>query len=401
MFPLPASPLVRIMAAPSEIRRSASPRSRAPHTNGERKACLSTWCSSSAGVSTSLSSMKSTPNVSSTRASTKWPMRTFAITGIDTARWMPSITWIEHMRATPPSLRMSAGTRSSAITAAAPACSASLACSGLVTSMMTPPFSISARPTLISNDWAVVRCPFPFSCTFPPSRIPCAELSSHRARSRPRLSRVPFPSRWQDSRRSMPPAAPPAGGVPRSVTLLLSSLRAGLDDALVKAGRSARAQSLSNHLRQLPHTAADLLLLRERDGEAQPVRRPAIVTKLEARREDHACAHRVRQKVPGIDPARQFHPNLMPPFGRGPARALGHLGGKGFYERVPPTQKRPAHPSEMAVVGAAFHEVRKSGLEHERAAQVGRLLERQNAVDGAPAGRDATYTCAREERFRE
>ena len=53
MFPLPASPLLRIIAAPSAIRRSASPKSRAPHTNGVVNACLSTWYLSSAGVSTS------------------------------------------------------------------------------------------------------------------------------------------------------------------------------------------------------------------------------------------------------------------------------------------------------------------------------------------------------------
>ena len=34
MFPVPASPLLRIIAAPSLMRRSASPRSRAPQTNG-------------------------------------------------------------------------------------------------------------------------------------------------------------------------------------------------------------------------------------------------------------------------------------------------------------------------------------------------------------------------------
>src|SRR5205823_5152129 len=55
------------------------------------------------------------------------------------------------IRATPPSRRMSAGTRSSAITAAAPASSAVLACSGVTTSMMTPPLSISARPALTRN----------------------------------------------------------------------------------------------------------------------------------------------------------------------------------------------------------------------------------------------------------
>ena len=43
MLPVPASPLVRIIAAPSLMRRSASPRSRQPQTNGTLKACLSMW----------------------------------------------------------------------------------------------------------------------------------------------------------------------------------------------------------------------------------------------------------------------------------------------------------------------------------------------------------------------
>ena len=84
MLPEPASPLVRIMAAPSAMRRSASPRFRAPQTNGTLKSFLLMWCSSSAGVSTSLSSMKSTPSASRIRASIKWPIRALAITGIDT-----------------------------------------------------------------------------------------------------------------------------------------------------------------------------------------------------------------------------------------------------------------------------------------------------------------------------
>jgi len=42
------------------------------------------------------------------------------------------------MRATPPSRRMSDGTRSRAMTATAPESSAIFACSGLTTSMMTP-----------------------------------------------------------------------------------------------------------------------------------------------------------------------------------------------------------------------------------------------------------------------
>ena len=56
-LPVPASPLVRIMAAPSVMRRSASPRLVAPQTKGTVKSHLSMWWVSSAGVSTSLSSM--------------------------------------------------------------------------------------------------------------------------------------------------------------------------------------------------------------------------------------------------------------------------------------------------------------------------------------------------------
>src|SRR5436189_2852490 len=73
-------------------------------------------------------------------------MRALAMTGMVTAFWISWIFFTGDMRATPPSLRMSEGTRSSAITDAAPASSAILACSALVTSMMTPPFSISAKP---------------------------------------------------------------------------------------------------------------------------------------------------------------------------------------------------------------------------------------------------------------
>src|SRR6185295_5045023 len=81
----------------------------------------------------------------------KWPMRAFAITGMLTVCMISRIFEIGAMRATPPSLRMSAGTRSRAITAVAPAFSAICACAALVTSMMTPPFNISASPTFTRN----------------------------------------------------------------------------------------------------------------------------------------------------------------------------------------------------------------------------------------------------------
>src|SRR4051812_4287153 len=75
-------------------------------------------------------------------------MRHFAITGIVTDSWISRITSGSDMRETPPSRRMSAGTRSSAMTATAPDASAIFAWSALTTSMITPPLSISARPLL-------------------------------------------------------------------------------------------------------------------------------------------------------------------------------------------------------------------------------------------------------------
>src|SRR5687768_1605504 len=71
---------------------------------------------------------------------------------METTALMPSIISGSLMRATPPSRRMSAGTRSRAMTALAPASSAIFAWSGVTTSMMTPPLSISARPRLTSMD---------------------------------------------------------------------------------------------------------------------------------------------------------------------------------------------------------------------------------------------------------
>src|SRR3954451_12944169 len=70
------------------------------------------------------------------------------MTGIETAFMISSIFVASAMRATPPSARMSAGTRSRAMTATAPASSAMRAWSAVVTSMITPPLSISARPLL-------------------------------------------------------------------------------------------------------------------------------------------------------------------------------------------------------------------------------------------------------------
>jgi hypothetical protein len=84
-------------------------------------------------------------------ASLSCPMRAFAITGMETAAWIPLIMSGSLMRATPPSRRMSEGTRSRAMTATAPASSAIFASAGLTTSMITPPLSIWARPLFVAQ----------------------------------------------------------------------------------------------------------------------------------------------------------------------------------------------------------------------------------------------------------
>src|ERR1043166_3424171 len=73
-------------------------------------------------------------------------MRHFAITGMETAAMISRIFFGEAMRATPPSALICAGTRSRAMTEVAPAFSAISACLASVTSIMTPPLSISAKP---------------------------------------------------------------------------------------------------------------------------------------------------------------------------------------------------------------------------------------------------------------
>mmetsp|Transcript_60850 Transcript_60850/g.168390 ORF Transcript_60850/g.168390 Transcript_60850/m.168390 type:complete len:322 (-) Transcript_60850:8-973(-) len=147
-LPVPASPFVRIMLAPSAMRRSASPRFRQPHTKGTLNFVLFTWLPSSATVRTSLSSTQSTPKCCRIWASTKWPMRHLAMTGMDTALMISLIIFGSDILATPFALRMSAGIRSSAITAQAPASSAIFACSGFMTSMITPPFNMAGKPFL-------------------------------------------------------------------------------------------------------------------------------------------------------------------------------------------------------------------------------------------------------------
>lgn len=119
--------------------------------------------------------------------STKWPILALAITGIVTVAMISLIIFGSDMRDTPPSALISAGTRSRAMTATAPASSAILACnhcqhapiaraedaltcSALTTSIITPPFNMRANPVL-----TVKLCLSPF-CDTAPLPLPFVEL---------------------------------------------------------------------------------------------------------------------------------------------------------------------------------------------------------------------------------
>ncbi len=109
------------------------------------------------------------------------------MTGMLTAAMISSIIVGSLIRATPPAARMSAGTRSSAMTATAPASSAIFACSGVTTSMMTPPLSIWASPFFVAQvEVSTVMCAwFPGVAAGCPAR-PAAGSCPHGSRRRPR-----------------------------------------------------------------------------------------------------------------------------------------------------------------------------------------------------------------------
>src|SRR2546430_4928629 len=148
------------------------------------------------------------------------------MTGIVTAAMIDLMSSGSDMRATPPSLRMSTGTRSSAITAHAPASWAMRACSGVTTSMITPPLSIWARPALTLK--------LPLTPSFPllePSRSATFELYAA-----PPAPSAPPPHDW--------------GAVPQGLQSLQhkSSLR-----GVLGVGQQAVAVQPREHVHLLEH----------------------------------------------------------------------------------------------------------------------------------------------------
>src|SRR5262249_42080537 len=400
MLPEPASPFVRIIAAPSPIRRSASPRSRQPHTNGTRKPNLSMWKCSSAGVRTSDSSMKSMPSASRICASTKCPMRAFAMTGMVTAFWISWILRTGDMRATPPSLRMSDGTRSSAITDAAPASSAIFACSALVTSMMTPPLSISASPmclrsAILSPFASAMRAPFIFAVGAP-SQGANYHFTARLGRLHSGLPRA----RRAAARTAIRPAARTAArrsGVEyaRSIS---SYQRCG--DSL---GGMPRGPLASRAYRG-PHPSPSLADLARRHRRKRQPERPlaaAVDPKRRPRSVGHATLERARKQRAGVQTSGQRHQQRKATFRLGPRDVLGHPPLQRRDERIAAPPILPRDTRHVAVEQSPLTEAVDGGLQKRARVQIGQLLGGAEPLGQRRGRHEPAEAQARKQHFRE
>src|SRR3990170_5804700 len=230
-------------------------------------------------------------------------MRTFAMTGIDTAATISSTRAGSAIRATPPSRRMSAGTRSSAMTATAPASSAIFACSAVVTSMITPPFSIWARRMC----WrSAIRSPFDSLMNALLSRFGCLD-DRHTGR-----------------------VEEPRPGRP----LLLAPDRLGEPpNALVDAAPGHRGKREPQGLLPAPV-----------DEEGRP------------RREGDAALHGERQQRAGIEPGRERQEERESAHRLGPRHAVGHAPAESHEEGRPAPPVLGGQAGEVAVQKAPLAE---------------------------------------------
>src|ERR1022692_765757 len=264
------------------------------------------------------------------RASMKWPMRALAITGMLTACMISRILLMGAMRATPPSRRISAGTRSSAMTAAAPAFSAMRAWSALVTSMITPPLSISAKPTLTRN------------------------VSSRNI--------------YTPLSRGRPERPPQAEGLPH-LNHCGSRFHCGI--------RPRSFQLAFENPSQRGHTFADLV--RREAGEAQTQRAgiEARDREILAGQVRDVFAMRTGQQFAGIQRLGQAHPQIHAAARTGETRSGGQGAGAGGQTRGAGLQ----HVGAMGGHPSGFGEAQQHGLGKLIGMQVGELLGLGQARD--------------------
>src|SRR3989442_12017950 len=244
-------------------------------------------------------------------------MRALAMTGMVTAFWISWIFFTGDMRATPPSLRMSEGTRSSAITDAAPASSAILACSALVTSMMTPPLSISASPMCLRS---AILSPLASAMKAP------LDAALHRGRAHA-LDRM----RGTPSRRA-------------------------------------------HHLAEPPHALVDLAARHGRKRQPQRPLAAVVHPERRARSVGHAALERPRQQRPRVEPGRPRHQQREAALGLGPRDVLGHSPLERGHERVATPAILGGDAGHVAIEQPSLAEAVDRRLDERARVQVRELL---------------------------
>src|SRR5215470_16461206 len=280
-------------------------------------------------------------------------MRAFAITGMVTAFWISWILRTGDMRATPPSLRMSDGTRSSAITDAAPASSAILACSALVTSMMTPPLSISASPmclrsAILSPFASAMRAPFIFAVGAP------SQGANYHFTAR--LGRLHTAARWS--------------GV-EYASSISSYQRCG--DSLDGMRRGTLAFR-AYHVAQPSHSLVDLARRHRRKRQPERPLAAAVDPKRRPRSVGHATLERPRKQRAGVQTNGQRHQQRKATFRLGPGDVLGHPPLQRRDERIAAPPILPRDTRHVAVEQSPLTEAVDGGLQQRARVQIGQLL---------------------------
>src|SRR5205814_6193621 len=261
-------------------------------------------------------------------------MRALAMTGMVTAFWISWIFFTGDMRATPPSLRMSEGTRSSAITDAAPASSAILACSALVTSMMTPPLSISASPMCLRS---AILSPFTSAMRSLPLYLP-----SERLHTAPALD-------GRASTREFTPLRRSTVGRRRASSHRSGARRSGVDarvEFIPELGsyqwcghaldrtRARPPPRRAHHLAESPHAFIDLAAGHGRERQPQRALPAAVHPERRAWRVGHATLVRPHEQRARVQSDRERHQQREAALRLRPRHVLGHAPLERRHQRV-------------------------------------------------------------------
>src|SRR5262249_17810470 len=226
--------------------------------------------------------------------------------------------------------------------------SAMRACSAETTSMMTPPFSISARPTLVFGvDLSIVTL---HSARAGGARRIAAAGQARNNLLAPRAARAAF--RLSDSSHA-------GHGVGRAGVAALAEGREGAPQA---------ARSLDEPLGRL---AAE--------GEADAALAPLLDHVERARMDDDAPSLRLLEDRARVERRRQRHPERDAVLGAAPAERARQVAAEPLLQRVAAAPVLGERAAEVRGQVAALQELGERLLQELRAAEVDGVLERDQA----------------------